>query len=80
MYSSHFHGNLLAPAFPAFNQYPPPTPIYPSPPQIFYWTGYPNGPMSPTAAAYIQPLPLPPHAFHHFPPDRPTLVPIDSYY
>lgn len=62
---------MLAPAFQGFNQYPPPTPIYSSPPQIFYFAGYPNGPISPT---YIQPLPIPPHAFHHFPPDRPTLV------
>ncbi|CAG9806124.1 unnamed protein product [Chironomus riparius] len=64
--------SMLAPAFPGYNQYPQPTPIYSSPPQIFYFAGYPSGPISPT---YIQPLPIPPHAFHHFPPDRPTLFP-----
>lgn len=72
---------MLTPAFAPFNQFISSPPIYSSPPQIFYWTGYgpPSGPISPT---YIQPLPIPPHAFHHFhSPERPpTLVRINLFY
>lgn len=75
-----FTGNsMLTQAFAPFNQFIPSPPIYSSPPQIFYWTGYgpPSGPISPT---YIQPLPIPPHAFHHFSPERPpTLVRINLF-
>lgn len=76
---SFLTGNsMLTPAFAPFNQFLPSPPIYSSPPHIFYWTGYgpPSGPISPT---YIQPLPIPPHAFHHFSPDRPpTLVSLNT--
>jgi hypothetical protein len=64
---------LSQPNFGHFNQFGQATSpaIYSSPPQIFYWAGFPSGPISPT---YIQPLPIPPHAFTHFPTDRTTLV------